>query len=435
MFFQWLKQYMPRSLYGRAALILIVPVITLQLGVFLVFIQRHFEGVTFQLGSSIAAEVALIQNMVSTEAGEKAIETARALNINLAPANLPIPDSDRRDFFDLTGIWVIKSLRGPLPELVAIDLTPPGKANLYFSTNYETWVASIPRARLSAANPHQLLVWTVAIGAFMTLIAYFYLRNQLRPIKRMAEAAEEFGKGRHSQYAPSGATEVRAAGQAFLEMRARIERHIEQRTLILSGVSHDLRTPLTRLKLGLSMMDDDDADAMKADVEDMQRLLDEFLEFARRDLESTQEVEGVDPLALVREIVATNQDRGIPISAGSLSGEGFVQMRPISIQRALGNLIGNAARFGDKITISANLTPRVLILTVEDNGPGIPLDERENALKPFSRLDPARNQNHHTGVGLGLSIAADIARAHGGSLQLGESDNLGGLKAEIVIAR
>ena len=435
MFFQWLKQYMPRSLYGRAALILIVPVITLQLGVFLVFIQRHFEGVTFQLGSSIAAEVALIQNMVSTEAGEKAIETARALNINLAPANLPIPDSDRRDFFDLTGIWVIKSLRGPLPELVAIDLTPPGKANLYFSTNYETWVASIPRARLSAANPHQLLVWTVAIGAFMTLIAYFYLRNQLRPIKRMAEAAEEFGKGRHSQYAPSGATEVRAAGQAFLEMRARIERHIEQRTLILSGVSHDLRTPLTRLKLGLSMMDDDDADAMKADVEDMQRLLNEFLEFARRDLESTQEVEGVDPLALVREIVATNQDRGIPISAGSLSGEGFVQMRPISIQRALGNLIGNAARFGDKITISANLTPRVLILTVEDNGPGIPLDERENALKPFSRLDPARNQNHHTGVGLGLSIAADIARAHGGSLQLGESDNLGGLKAEIVIAR
>ena len=435
MFFQWLKQYMPRSLYGRAALILIVPVVTLQLGVFLVFIQRHFEGVTFQLGSSIAAEVALIQNMVSTGAGEEAIETARALNINLAPANLPIPDSDRRDFFDLTGIWVIKSLRGPLPELVAIDLTPPGKANLYFSTNYETWVASIPRARLSAANPHQLLVWTVAIGAFMTLIAYFYLRNQLRPIKRMAEAAEEFGKGRHTQYAPSGATEVRAAGQAFLEMRARIERHIEQRTLILSGVSHDLRTPLTRLKLGLSMMDDDDADAMKADVEDMQRLLDEFLEFARRDLESTQEVEGVDPLALVREIVATNQDRGIPISAGSLSGEGFVQMRPISIRRALDNLIGNAARFGDKITISANLTPRVLILTVEDNGPGIPLDERENALKPFSRLDPARNQNHHTGVGLGLSIAADIARAHGGSLQLGESDNLGGLKAEIVIAR
>ena len=435
MFFQWLKQYMPRSLYGRAALILIVPVVTLQLGVFLVFIQRHFEGVTFQLGSSIAAEVALIQNMVSTGAGEEAIETARALNINLAPANLPIPDSDRRDFFDLTGIWVIKSLRGPLPELVAIDLTPPGKANLYFSTNYETWVASIPRARLSAANPHQLLVWTVAIGAFMTLIAYFYLRNQLRPIKRMAEAAEEFGKGRHTQYAPSGATEVRAAGQAFLEMRARIERHIEQRTLILSGVSHDLRTPLTRLKLGLSMMDDDDADAMKADVEDMQRLLDEFLEFARRDLESTQEVEGVDPLALVREIVATNQDRGIPISAGSLSGEGFVQMRPISIRRALDNLIGNAARFGDKITISANLTPRVLILTVEDNGPGIPLDERENALKPFSRLDPARNQNHHTGVGLGLSIAADIARAHGGSLRLGESDSLGGLKAEIVIAR
>ena len=435
MFFQWLKQYMPRSLYGRAALILIVPVVTLQLGVFLVFIQRHFEGVTFQLGSSIAAEVALIQNMVSTGAGEEAIETARELNINLAPANLPIPDSDRRDFFDLTGIWVIKSLRGPLPELVAIDLTPPGRANLYFSTNYETWVASIPRARLSAANPHQLLVWTVAIGAFMTLIAYFYLRNQLRPIKRMAEAAEEFGKGRHTQYAPSGATEVRAAGQAFLEMRARIERHIEQRTLILSGVSHDLRTPLTRLKLGLSMMDDDDADAMKADVEDMQRLLDEFLEFARRDLESTQEVEGVDPLALVREIVATNQDRGIPISAGSLSGEGFVQMRPISIQRALDNLIGNAARFGDKITISANLTPRVLILTVEDNGPGIPLDERENALKPFSRLDPARNQNHHTGVGLGLSIAADIARAHGGSLRLGESDSLGGLKAEIVIAR
>ena len=267
----------------------------------------------------------------------------------------------------------------------------------------------------------------------MTAVAYIYLRNQLRPITRLASAAEAFGRGRTEAYSPSGAIEVRVAGNAFLDMRARIERQIEQRTLMLSGVSHDLRTPLTRLKLGLSMLDQVEAEPLLRDVDEMQRLLDSFLSFAKGAFEG--EPESVDPQALVAAIVDDARRSGTEVQLVDLSGQGLMKLRPMAIRRALENLIGNAVRYGTRAEVSITLTDRSLRISVEDDGPGIPADQRAEALKPFSRLDPARNQNKGTGVGLGLAIAADVARAHGGVLRLGESDRLGGLRADIVIAR
>ena len=273
----------------------------------------------------------------------------------------------------------------------------------------------------------------VLFGVLLTAIAYAYLRNQLRPITRLAAAAEAFGRGRSEPYWPGGANEVRAAGHAFIDMRNRIERHIEQRTLMLSGVSHDLRTPLTRLKLGLSMLDDEEAEALLRDVDDMQHMLDEFLTFARGASEDA--VESVNAIELVRMIVADAERGGANVSLGPMLGSGRVQLRPVAIRRAVGNLIANASRYGTRAEVSVLLTDKSLRIRVEDDGPGIPADRVDEAMRPFTRLEPARNQNRGTGVGLGLSIAADIARAHGGVLRLGRSEALGGLQADLVIGR
>jgi two-component system osmolarity sensor histidine kinase EnvZ len=227
---------------------------------------------------------------------------------------------------------------------------------------------------------------------------------------------------------------VRAAGRAFLDMRARIERQIEQRTLMLSGVSHDLRGPLTRMKLGLSLMEEtDETAALLDDVQDMQRLVDEFLAFARGDAQ--EETGLVDPADLVAQIAAKMARSGQVLALGACQGQGQVRIRPQAVTRALDNLIANALRYGTQMRLSYTLTEKSLRFVIEDDGPGIPADRREEALRPFTRLDAARDPNHGGGVGLGLSIAADIARSHGGVLRLGQSGDLGGLMAELVLAR
>ncbi|CAN0008216.1 unnamed protein product, partial [Chrysoparadoxa australica] len=304
---------------------------------------------------------------------------------------------------------------------------------LFVRKEDDLYQIALDRTRVSAANPHQLFVNMVFFGALMTLIAFLYMRNQLRPITRLAAAAEAFGKGRNLRYSPAGAVEVRAAGHAFLDMRARIERHIEQRTMMLSGVSHDLRTPLTRLRLGLSLLDDEDREPLEHDVEEMQRLIDAFLDFARVDAEVAAS-ERTDPFDLMRRIVEDAQRGGQNVVLGDMAGEGTVMLRPRALRRAVENLVANAGRYATSCEVSVQLTERSLRLRVEDDGPGITPDSREDALRPFVRLDPARNQDKGSGVGLGLAIAADIARAHGGVLRLGESEALGGLRADIVIA-
>jgi two-component system osmolarity sensor histidine kinase EnvZ len=252
----------------------------------------------------------------------------------------------------------------------------------------------------------------------------------------MAHAAAEYGKGRIVTYNPAGALEVRAAGTAFLEMRNRIERQTQSRTMMLSGVSHDLRTPLTRLRLGLSLMDDAEAAPLIRDVDDMQRLVDAFLDFARGD--AGDAVVPTDPVALVRQVVTDAQRAGQGARLGPIEGvaEGLmVPLRPMALRRALENRVGNALRYGSCAEVGLAISDRALRLTVEDDGPGIPPEQREEAIRPFTRLDPARNQDAGPGVGLGLAIVADIARLHGGVLRLDQSERLGGLRADIVLAR
>lgn len=439
MFFQWLKQYLPRSLYARAALILVLPIVALQLIVSVVFIKRDLEDVTTQMTATVLREIHLLQNVA--EGAQEAEEVLDRLSPFLGPLTmrariLPTDAGRPRDelsWNEFSGRIVRDKMQRELPGYVAVRFPQGHLFLLYLETPAGILELQLDRRRVTAAAPHQLIVTMVFFGFLMTVIAFVYMRNQLRPIKKLAEAAQAFGRGRNMPYSPRGATEVRAAGSAFLDMRARIERQIEQRTLMLSGVSHDLRTPLTRLKLSLAMIDEEEAEPMLRDVSEMQALLDAFLDFSRG--ASTAAPEPTDPQALVHSIVEDWRRQGKDVMLGELSGSGLVELRQQPIRRALENLISNAVRYGTRARISVALTERTLRLRVEDDGPGIAADLRQEAVRPFARLDPARNQDLGTGVGLGLAIVTDIARAHGGTLRLARSPELGGLLADIVIAR
>ena len=436
-----LKSYVPRSVYGRAALILILPVVFVQVVVSIIFIQRHFDGVTRQLSRGAGIEVGLLLSQVDSapdlpQAQARAAELSVALKfVATLPAGQTVPAADQREVWDLSGREVGAVMRATLPQVLAVDMqTDPRNVQTWVQTRFGAMRVDISRQRVSASNPHQLLVIMALASILMTAVAFTFLRNQLVPITRMAAAAEAFGRGQDLPYKPRGAAEVRAAGMAFLDMRARIERQIEQRTLMLSGVSHDLRGPLTRMKLGLSLMDQtEETEAILGDVQEMQRLVDAFLAFARGDAQ--EETVSVDPAELLAQVMAKTQRGGQSVALGVCTGQGQVRMRPQAVTRALDNLIGNALRYGTRARLCFVLTERSLRFVVEDDGPGIPADRREEALRPFARLDAARDPNFGGGVGLGLSIAADIARSHGGVLRLGQSADLGGLMAELILAR
>ncbi|MEM9427776.1 MAG: ATP-binding protein [Pseudomonadota bacterium] len=428
-----LKEWMPQSLYWRATLILLVPVMAILLVVTVVFFQRFYEGLTRQMTSSVVQEVALVlDRLEGADDIAGALEIAAPLGIEVGPSRDVITNA--REWSDISGRTVIAVLREELPAVEAVDLlNRDGFARLAVNTSSGPMVIDVPRRRLSARNPHQFLVLIGFTAILMSGIALVYLRNQMRPIRRLARAAEAFGKGRAVPYRPAGATEVRSAGQAFLDMRDRIEHQMDQRTMLLSGVSHDLKTPLTRMTLSLSLMEEnEDTLALRRDVKDMEQMLEAFLAFARGD--TLDEPTRVDPIDLARAVVA-QAARTYPVAEGPMIGEGTAMLRPIALKRALDNLVTNAVRYGNEARLGAEVSASTISFVVEDSGPGIPLEKRDYVLRPFVRLDAARNQNTGSGVGLGLSIAADIARQHGGVLSIGESRDLGGARVEISIPR
>lgn len=432
---------MPRGLLGRAVLILLLPVIFLQLVVSVLFLTRHFEDVTDQMVTAVSREVRLVLDIVNASEDRDSVEsevrdTAGRLAMSATPVNPEdVPEGMQRLWYDFSGRVIISGMVRRVSATTVIDLRDDQIVDVYADSNHGPVRLRFDRDRVSAENPHQVFVNMLFFGVLVTAIAILYLRNQVRPIKRLAAVAEAFGRGRTVPYIPSGAIEVRAAGNAFLDMRTRIERQIEQRTLMLSGVSHDLRTPLTRLRLGLSMLDDEDRLPLEKDVDDMQRMLDSFLSFVRGASEGAPEP--VDPRAFIEDVIHDAQRAGQNVSLFSQDGDGTgeVSLNALAIRRALDNLISNAVRYGSRAEVSVLLTEKSLRIRVEDDGPGIPEEKRAEATRPFTRLDAARNQNKGGGVGLGLAIITDIARAHGGVLRLSTSERLGGLCADIVISR
>ena len=437
---QSIKQYLPRKLFGRTILIFLFPIIMIELVVFVAFIQRHFEQVTSQMFEVFSYQVKYIINSAANEKKENKQELVNKLGKDFelevrmitAEPSLRIRDLE---VFDFSGSAFVKTMRKNFGESVFFDFSKPRKITLVVMVENQLLSVTVPRGRISAANPHQLLVLMVFVSILLVFLAIIILRNQLKPIIKLAEVSEAFGKGQSLYFKPAGSEEVRRAGSAFIAMRSRIEKQIEQRTQMLSGVSHDLRTPLTRLKLGLTLLkNEDDAKEMLEDVNSMQAMLDEFLIFAKT--EAIEEPTKLDPVRLIERIIIRNIKKPQIIefnNKNNISGLVLIPLREIMFERAIQNILDNAKNVSSKISIHLDIKKNFFQILIEDNGPGIDPDDREKALKPFARLDQSRNQNNHSGVGLGLSIALDTVRSHGGNLTLDSSQKLGGLRVKITL--
>ncbi|MEM6971819.1 MAG: ATP-binding protein [Pseudomonadota bacterium] len=438
-----LKRLMPRSLFGRALMILVGPILLLQLVVTTAVADRFYEGVTTQMAGDAARELDFIVTAIDASPDDVAandllavLERPLGISLTLDPEGEVEPQALRR-FYDVTGSIVAETLKSGISRPLTLDLVSQRKmAVVRILTGHGILRAEIERSQLSPSNPHQLLVLTNIAATSLVIIAVMFLRNQVRPIRELASAAQAFGRGVRVAFRPSGAEEVRRAGHSFLDMRARIERQIQTRTAMLSGVSHDLRTPLTRMKLAVAMMPEEpETRDLAHDVGEMERMLDSFLAFARG--EAGEAAVAVDATMLAREVAADAERLGTTIDQAlqvDPAAEGETTMRRQAVKRAVTNLVDNALRYGQRARLTLRQTRRVVEFVVEDDGPGIPAARREEMLRPFTRLDEARGQDTG-GVGLGLSIALDIARSHGGALVLDESAALGGLRAVLRLPR
>ena len=440
-----IKRYLPKSLLGRAILILLFPIIFIEIVVGIAFIQRHFEQVTNQMSEGIAFEILYIQNEAENGIKNKLPDKELikkisnlgekfGFKVNLSKKN-KLTRSTKIDFVDLSGKIFVKNLKEKIDKKSTFDLSNPRKVYIQVLLEKGFLEFQISRKRISASNPHQLLVLMLFVTVLLVLLSLIILKNQIRPIGKLAKAAEAFGKGQFVEFKPGGSDEVRRAGIAFLAMRARIERQIKQRTQMLSGVSHDLRTPLTRLKLSLTLeKKSTEIKEMLEDVNSMEAMLDEFLEFSKSNIkEKSQKVVIND---FIKTIVNRNKKhfKNIDIEISKSLEKGFsMKLRINGVKRAIQNIIDNSITYGKKVIIKINKDKNNLVFEFEDDGIGIDEKNYEKAFRPFSRLDESRNQNNHSGVGLGLSIANDVVRMHGGQITLYKSLDLGGLGVRIRI--
>lgn len=431
-----IRRRLPTSLWGRALLIIVLPVSLMQVAVTWAFFEAHWETVTARLSDGLAGDVAwAVETYTATPSPETLAEVAdqaeRSMQLSIAlREGGRLPTRLRPAFFAALDRSLDRALSERLDEPFWFDTTRyPNHVEIQVLTDQGVLRIIAPRERAFATRGHIFVLWLGGATVLLTAVAILFIRNQVRAIERLADAAEAFGKGEEAEpFKPHGAREVRRAAHAFLDMRERIQRHIEQRTALLASVSHDLRTPLTRLKLELAMAEPTaQVAAMQADLSEMEHMIDEYLAFARG--EAGEAAVAIDVAALCDSAADSARRAGAVVSLQIEPGL-TVTARPGGLKRALANLIDNAAAHAKTIRLSGRTLPSGGVeIAVEDDGPGIAADAYEEAFKPFSRLDEARNQNRK-GVGLGLAIARDVVRGHGGEVTLDRS-GLGGLKAMI----
>jgi two-component system osmolarity sensor histidine kinase EnvZ len=429
---QSFKYWMPKGLYARALLIIIVPMLVLQGVIAFVFMERHWNTVTQRLSEAVVRDIASLIDIYKLYPQDKdhAILIGIAQNrLGLLVDFLPgtdLPPPGPKPFFSLLDQALSRQIGQQVRRPFWID-TVGRSSQIEIRIKLDDQVMRIfaRRDAAYASNSEIFLFWMVGTSLVLLVVAVLFLRNQIRPILRLAEAAESFGKGREvPDFRPRGAREVRQAAQSFMEMKSRVERTIEQRTAMLAGVSHDLRTILTRFKLEMELIDSPEVEGMRKDVDEMNGMLEGYLAFARGD--SGEQAAPTHIPALLEEMRSDAERHGHTASV-VYHGQPVVIVKPAAFKRCLANLVSNAARHGNAIAISGHRDHRWLTITIDDDGPGIPHGMREEVFKPFLRLDDARNIDEG-GSGLGLAIARDIARSHGGDITLGDS-LMGGVRA------
>ena len=422
-----LRDFTPRGLYARSLLMVVLPIILILSLMIWYYYASHIAEVNRKLAQSIARDVSLVQAHCDRPDGYPLPEDLLSERLDLIftcalPENSSRPTRLRKTFSYSGTLQDELRTRLGVPVEVGLNSTD-SLLHIRFPSRGATAEIMIERKRALSINSHIFIVWVVLFSLIMVTLAIGFLNQQVRSILRLSKAARAFGRGRDApNFRPSGATEVRDAARAVIDMKNRLTAFAEQRTAMLAGVSHDLRTPLTRLKLTLAMMDeDDDIRAARSDLDDMAMMLDEYLTFARGE-EGDAAIQ-FDLARLTRDVAGTI-DPPIEVTGPD---KAIVHGRPLALKRALSNLLENAGHYADTARVTINDGPHAVEIIVDDDGPGISKDKREDAFRPFSRLDDSRSQNV-SGTGLGLTLARDTARAHGGDLRLGDSP-MGGLRA------
>ncbi|MET3776043.1 ATP-binding protein [Rhizobium alvei] len=434
-----MRRNLPRGLFGRSLLIVILPMILLQTIVAAVFMERHWQMVTTRLSWAVTSDIGALIDLLHTKTtpvdeaelisiAQKRMGLTVTLTDNATlPAPKPVPP------FSILDTTLARQITEQIKRPFWLNTSDESKfVEIRIQLNNNRVMTVVTRRdRTYASNTHIFLIWMVGASLVLIAIAILFLRGQIRPILALAKAAESFGKGQKPEtpYVPRGADEVRRAGLAFLQMRERIERQMEQRTAMLTAVSHDLRTVLTRFRLQLAIAETPkDIENLNRDVDDMNQMLDGYMAFARGQVDEQQ---GMLDLAALLDQLREGAELHGKTYESAIYGPTQIIVRPNSFGRLVTNLVANAWRYADHIRVEARRTDRFLTITVDDDGPGIPESMREEVFKPFFRLDEARNLDD-TGTGLGLAIARDIARIHGGNVTLADSP-LGGLRAIIRI--
>ncbi len=436
-FARGLGRRMPKGLFPRSLLIIVVPMVILQSVIAFVFMERHWELVTRRLSEAVTRDIAALITVLEAYPQDEGFETIAnmasddlGLSVSVLPAG-PLPPPGPKPFFSLLDQTLSRQITSQIGKPFWIDTVGrSGLVEIRIKLEDKVLRVFARRSKTYASNSHIFIMWMVGTSLVLIIVAILFLRNQIRPIQRLAAAASSFGKGRPiGNFRPSGATEVRRASEAFLEMRDRIERQIDQRTTMLAGVSHDLRTILTRFQLQLALIGDTaETEDLKRDVDEMQAMLQAYLDFARG--EGDEKIGTIDMAALLELLADDARLESCPATA-HFTGKPEVTARPNALKRCLSNLVTNACRHGERLELIGRHEEGWLTVHVDDDGLGIPEADHETVFRPFHRLDVARNQDAG-GTGLGLSIARDIARAHGGDITLGQSP-LGGLRATLRV--
>ena len=431
-----IKRWLPTSLFGRSLLMIVLPVALMQIAVSWVFFEAHWQTETARLSEDLAGDVAWIAESYQADPSPAGLarlaeRAERSLDLSVAlQEDHPLPTSKRTSLFAPLDRPLKHALANQLDERVWFDTVRyPAYVDIRVQVPHGVLRIIAPRDRAFASHGNIFILWITGATVLFGAVTVLFIRNQSRSIERLADAADAFGRGGDvPQFKPHGASEVRKAAHAFIAMKERIQRHIDQRTVLLASVSHDLRTPLTRLKLEVALAEPSPRmAAIKQDLVEMEHMIDEYLAFARG--EGGEALEIVPLRRLIDEVIAGAARAGAQVVVDAdetLSAT----VRPIALKRALANLVANAASHGRRVEVAAREAYGGGVeIVVDDDGPGIPPDRYEEAFKPFSRLDDSRNQNEK-GVGLGLAIARDVAQGLGGDVTLDRSP-LGGLRAVV----
>ncbi len=430
-----IKKFLPRTLFGRSLLILITPVVLIQLITSFFFFDRHWSKMTTRLAFAVSGELAVITQALKEGADDEKVRRIVGYAADYLDLYVDyefaqkLPDEKESSFVQ---VW-----EGVVADKLSKELDAQIEENFVVHTDFSEKTIEVfiqledglltvrfPQRRLFSSSGYVFLLWMIGTSFLLLVIAVMFMRNQIRPIRKLAVIADRFGKGRDTPFfKPEGAREVRQAGRAFVDMRRRIERQVSQRTDMLAGVSHDLRTPLTRMKLQIEMLPESaDKDGMREDIQDMERMIHGYLDFVRGD--GDEEFEAVILEDLFGKLAGALKRQGDVKVKLSIDEGVALTVRPLAFERAMNNLLTNAGKYAEHIWVRAYQDGEKVHIQIEDDGPGVPKDQYEEVFKPFTRVDTSRNAETG-GIGLGLPIAMDIVHSHGGKIWLEASDHKG----------